>query len=79
MPSGLSVESFVGLSSGSLQSGCQEGTERGGGGGRRILQSLSLEFKLDPCYYSLRDAVKTDINVKLLLPSELCSFIWDAV
>ena len=32
MPSGLSVESFVGLSSGSLQSGCQEGTEGGGGG-----------------------------------------------
>lgn len=41
--------------------------------------SLSMEFKLDSHYYSLRDAEKIDTNVKLLLATGLCSFICEAV
>lgn len=54
MPSGLSVGSFVGLASGRLQISCQVGME----GGEGILQSLSVEFKLDSHYYSSRNAEK---------------------
>lgn len=75
MPSGLSVGSFVGLANGRLQISCQVGME----GGEGILQSLSVEFKLDSHYYSSRDAEKIDTNVKLLLATRPCSFICDAV
>lgn len=74
MPSGLSVESFVGLASRRPQSSCQVGTKRG-------VRGISdfVKFKLDSYYYALRYAGKIDINVKLLLAAGRGSFICDAI
>lgn len=71
-PPGLSVEGSVGLACGRLQSSCQVGSERG-------ISEFTVEFKLDSYYYSLRDAGKVDIHVKLPLAPGLGSLTCDAL
>lgn len=48
-------------------------------GGERDFTVCLWNLNWIPYYCSLRDAGKIDINVKLLLATELCSFICDAV
>lgn len=76
MSSGQSVESFVGLATGRPQSSCQVGNGRREREGFHRVCLRNLNWILLLFLKRLREI---DINVKLLLATELCSFIRDAV